>query len=74
MPDAINREVYDRLTVDEKIQLVHEIWDDIARKPKDAPLTPDQRAELERRLKAYDEDPSAVIEWDDLRRALRGEL
>lgn len=74
MSDAINREVYDRLTVDEKIQLVHDIWDDIARMPKDAPLTPDQSAELERRLKAYDEDPSAVVEWVDLRRALRGEV
>jgi putative addiction module component (TIGR02574 family) len=74
MSDAINREVYDRLTVDEKIQLVHDIWDDIARRPESVRITPAQHAEAERRLKEFDDDPAIAEDWDEVRRRIeRGE-
>lgn len=70
MSEAINREVYERLTVDEKIQLVQDIWDDIARMPKAIPLTPAQRDEAERRLREHRSSPDLAEDWDDVRRRI----
>ena len=74
MSEAINREVYDRLTVDEKIQLVNDIWDDIARRPGDVRITAAQNEEAERRLREFHADPTIAEDWDDVRRRIeRGE-
>ncbi len=45
-----------KLPVDERIKLVEELWDSIASDQKTLPLTDDQRAELDRRLDAYEAD------------------
>lgn len=44
------------LPVDERIKLVKELWDSIASDQKVLPLTDDQKAELDRRLDAYEVD------------------
>jgi putative addiction module component (TIGR02574 family) len=44
------------LPLDERIKLVEELWDSIAADQKALPLTPAQRAELDRRLDAYELD------------------
>lgn len=41
-----------KLTLEERIQLVEELWDSIADDQNLLPLTPEQRAELDRRLDA----------------------
>ena len=73
MSDAINREVYDRLTVEQKMQLADEIWADIDRMSGEAPLPPDLAEIAEQRLRAYEADPTAVVSWEDLKRELLGE-
>lgn len=45
-----------QLPVDERIKLVEELWDSIASDQKAAPLTPEQKSELDRRLDAYEAD------------------
>ena len=50
----------DRLSRDEQIALVHEIWDLIAASGESV-LTDAQRAELDRRLAEDDASPDAVI-------------
>ena len=42
------------LSIDERIQLVEEIWDSIAVDQAALPLTDEQRVELDRRLDAYE--------------------
>lgn len=42
-----------QLHVDERIQLVEDIWDSIASDQKSLPLTSEQKAELDKRLDAY---------------------
>lgn len=42
-----------QLPIDERIRLVEDIWDSIAADQKSLALTPDQKAELDRRLAAY---------------------
>ena len=44
------------LSIDERMQLVEDIWDSIAADQAAPPLTDDQRVELDRRLDAYERD------------------
>ncbi len=44
------------LPIEARIRLVEDIWDSIAAEQQHLPLTDPQRAELDRRLDAYDED------------------
>ena len=43
-----------QLPVDERIQLVEDIWDSIASDQESLPLTSKQRVELDKRLDAYE--------------------
>ena len=49
MSDAINREVYERLSVDEKIQLAQDIWGDVVKTPDAIEMSQAQLEEAERR-------------------------
>ena len=44
------------LPIDERIKLVEDLWDSIVADQQALPLTPEQRAELDRRLDAYEAD------------------
>jgi putative addiction module component (TIGR02574 family) len=44
------------LPVEQRIQLVEDLWDSIAIGQESLPLTAEQRAELDRRLDAYEAD------------------
>ncbi|MYL25171.1 MULTISPECIES: addiction module protein [Halomonadaceae] len=44
------------LPVDERIQLVEDVWDSIAEDQQKLELTQAQREELDRRLNAYEQD------------------
>jgi putative addiction module component (TIGR02574 family) len=62
------------LPIDERIKLVEDLWDSIAADQQALPLTPEQRAELDRRLDAYEADKNpgrlASEAIADLRRRL----
>lgn len=47
------------LPVEERIKLVEDLWDSIAEDRKALALTPEQRAELDRRLAAYEIDKNS---------------
>jgi putative addiction module component (TIGR02574 family) len=53
-----------QLPVDERIQLVEDIWDSIASDQDSLPLTSEQRVELDKRLDAYEEskDPGKSLD------------
>lgn len=51
----------DRLSSEERLALVQEIWDSLAEDAEQAPLTDAQRLELERRLAAQALDPTNVV-------------
>lgn len=62
------------LPVDERIKLVEELWDSIASDQDALPLTKEQKAELDRRLDAYEIDRNdgrlAAIAIADIRNKL----
>jgi putative addiction module component (TIGR02574 family) len=59
-----------KLPVDERLKLVESIWNSIAEFPDSLELTNAQRQELDRRLDAYETDPTAGIPWSDLKSQL----
>jgi putative addiction module component (TIGR02574 family) len=61
----------DALAVAKKIQHVHDLWDSIAAHPEDVELTPAQRKELDRRMRAHKANPEATLPWREVRRRMR---
>ena len=61
------------LSVPEKIIRVQDLWDDIARSPRDVEITPAQREEAERRLRKHEDHPGEYSSWDEIKRRLEGE-
>ena len=61
-----------RLSVDERIRLIDQIWDGIAADTEPPPpLTAAQRDEIKRRIESYRRDPSRVIPAEEVFRELR---
>ncbi len=52
-----------KLPVDEKLQLVFELWDDIAANPDQIPIPEWHRKELSSLLQQYKQDPDAGDSW-----------
>jgi putative addiction module component (TIGR02574 family) len=57
----------DRLTREQRIALVQEIWATIAAEPGQPLLTEAQRRELERRVAEDDANPDDVLPWEQVK-------
>jgi len=53
------------MPVEDRLKVVEAVWDSL---PEQAgmPVSPDQRAELNRRLDAYEADPDELLTWDEV--------
>ena len=58
------------LSVDEKLDLISELWDSIESSAAVPPLSEDQRAELQRRRTTGLADPSQTEDWRTVREKL----
>ena len=61
-----------RLSPTEKLALVGELWDELASQPANVPVSPDQIAELDRRMAEYRRDPSKVRTWESIKQQVLG--
>jgi putative addiction module component (TIGR02574 family) len=61
----------DRLSIDDRLSLVHEIWDSIAEDVENSPLTEGQKSELSRRVADLEANPDQVDTWDQIKEYLR---
>ena len=60
----------DRMSADDRLRLIEEIWDSLA--PLEQLEVPEShREELDRRIAAADADPSAGSPWEEVRARLR---
>lgn len=66
MSSLLNTLGIDRMGVDERIQLVQEIWDSIAAEADRLPLTEAEKRELDRRVASLDANPDAVVPWESV--------
>ena len=60
------------LSPDEKLILVGELWDELVAHPANVPVTPEQIAELDRRMEEYRRDPSRVTTWEAIKKRILG--
>ena len=63
-----------QLPLDQRIQLVEELWDSIAAEQGALPLSSEQHAELDRRLDAYELDRNAGRPADEVLEDIRKRL
>ena len=66
MSQALRALGIDRLSVEDRLALVQEIWDSIAAEVEKSPLTEAQRQEVARRLAAHRANPQAAIPWEEV--------
>ena len=59
------------LTPPEKLQLVEDLWDDLAATPGDVPIHEWQKEELARRRANLMSQPSSGISWEELKTRIR---
>jgi putative addiction module component (TIGR02574 family) len=55
----------------EKLQLVEDLWDDLAATPDAVPVHDWQKAELARRKKNLSDTPASALGWDEVKRRIR---
>ena len=55
--------------VEERLRLVHEVWDQLVEQGVDPDLTHELKAELDRRLSEDEADPDDVVSWQDVKAA-----
>lgn len=64
----------DRLSVEERLALVEDLWDSIAGESAATSPTDAQRAELDRRLADDEANPNDVVPWEDVKTSIATRL
>jgi putative addiction module component (TIGR02574 family) len=65
-----NISIFD-LSPPEKLQLVEDLWDDLANTPSAVPVHEWQKAELARRKANLMSRPATGLSWDEVKRRVR---
>lgn len=55
-----------RLSRDEKLDLLDQLWENLGRDPEAFPLTDPQREELDRRLDELEDQGPTGLSWDEV--------
>ncbi|MEJ2635283.1 MAG: addiction module protein [Calditrichia bacterium] len=69
-PDEIMKEI-DKLDLPEKLILVEDIWDSIARSNSELPLPEWQKAELDKRYEEYKSGKMILHDWKHVHNEIR---
>lgn len=59
------------LSPSEKLQLVEDLWDDLASSPEKVPVFDWQKEELERRKNNLSRLPASGLNWEEIKRRIR---
>jgi putative addiction module component (TIGR02574 family) len=60
-----------KLSPEERLDLIEELWDSLSVDPANIPLTDPQAKELDRRLDEMDQDSTLGIPWDTVLSRIR---
>lgn len=55
----------------EKLQLVEDLWDDLAATPEAVPVYDWQKEEIRRRKERLLQNPASGLAWEDVKRRIR---
>ena len=61
----------DRLSLEERLQLMDKLWASLSQTPEAIPLTEPQSQELDRRLDELDREGPVGIPWEEVLRRIR---
>jgi len=56
----------------EKLQLVEDLWDDLAATPGAVPMHDWQKEELDRRKANHQKNPASGLSWEEVQRRVAG--
>jgi putative addiction module component (TIGR02574 family) len=56
------------LSLDDRIELVEELWESIEKELETSPIPDSVKAEIDRRFAEYDADPSKSVSYAEVRR------
>ncbi len=59
-----------KLSPEEKLQLVHDLWDDLAANPENVPFPDGLFEELERRRAEHEAHPETGMTWEEAKRRI----
>jgi putative addiction module component, TIGR02574 family len=59
------------LSASDRLQLLEDVWETLVRAPDSLPLSDEHRRVIERRLEAFDSDPSAGASWEEVKRRVK---
>ena len=65
-----NTSIFD-LSPSEKLQLVEDLWDDLAATPETVPVHGWQKEELARRKANLMQNPASGLKWEEVKRRVR---
>lgn len=65
---------FDQMSPEQQIDHVQDLWDRIARRPEQVPVSPEWRAEIARRLAEHKERPDEAVPWSVVEAELRAAL
>jgi len=71
LPDAAAELLKVPLSVEQRLELIGELWDGIPDSIEALPVPQWHREELERRLASADADPKTAIPWEEVKKRLR---
>jgi putative addiction module component (TIGR02574 family) len=61
------------LSAAERVEIAQQIWESVYEHPETVLLTRSQKDELERRWRAFEQNPDEGESWDDVKRSLLDE-
>ena len=70
MEQSTSNPDFAKLSIEQRITLIGEIWDSIGAEAGAFPLTSAQRQELDRRVEEYEKSPDAGVPWEEVKRGL----
>ena len=68
--DSATASIFD-LSPSEKLQLVEDLWDDLASSPEDIPIQKWQKKELKHRKENFEKDSSPALTWKNVKQYIR---
>ena len=63
---AVLKEI-SKLTTEEKLKLVEDLWDELNQHSENIPLTEAQKKDLDKRLDEYEKNPENVLTWEEVK-------
>jgi len=72
LPEQASQLLRMPLTIEQRMELIGELWDSIPDSLDDLPVPEWHKEELNRRLAAADADPNAAVPWEEVKERLSG--